>query len=380
MGTCRQLSFASGISNLSDGQQSLQRNQTQIVGVSGRPIRPGGLHTIQFGADYRHIDSSPLYQQDPRGTFNFTGAATGYDLADFLLGVPDATSIAYGNADKYFHTQWWDAYVNDDWRVSSGLTLNYGVRWEYASPITEQYGRLVNLDAAPGFTQVAPILGTSPTGSISGQHYPSSLVRPDKSGFEPGVGIAWHPFFGSSMLVRAGYKVSFNTSVYSSITQQLAQQYPFSKTLSLQNTATNPLTLANGFNAVPGVLPNTFAIDPDFRVGYAQNWQVSVQQDLMEGIVMTVTYLGTKGTRAAQIFEPNTYPIGATNPCPTCLAGYKYEGSNGNSTREAGQVQIRRRFHSGFQAGVTYTYAKAIDDAGLGGAGGAYSSPERAPR
>ncbi len=145
-----QLSFASGISGLSDGQQSLQRNQTQILGVSGNWIRRP--HTIQFGADYRHIDSSPLYQQDPRGTFNFTGAATGYDLADFLLGVPDATSIAYGNADKYFHTQWWDAYVNDDWRVSSGLTLNYGVRWEYASPITEQYGRLVNLDAAPNFT------------------------------------------------------------------------------------------------------------------------------------------------------------------------------------------------------------------------------------
>ncbi len=126
--------------------------------------------------------------------------------------------------------------------------------------------------------------------------------------------------------VRAGYKVSFNTSVYSSITQQMAQQYPFSKTLSLQNSVTNPLTLANGFNAVPGVLPNTFGIDPDFRVGYAQNWQVSVQQDLMEGIVMTVTYLGTKGTRAAQIFAPKLlYPIGATNPCTACPAGYRYD-------------------------------------------------------
>jgi trimeric autotransporter adhesin len=366
------LNFASGITGLSDQQQSIMRRQTSIVSPMLYWIhRP---HTFQFGGDFRHIDSSPLYQQDPRGTFTFTGNATGYDFADFLLGIPDTSSIAFGNADKYFHTNWWDAYFNDDWRVSSGLTVNGGLRWEYQSPITEQYGRLVNLDVAPGFTSVAPVTGADPTGSITGQHYPNSLLRPDKSGFEPGVGIAWHPFFGSSMLVRAGYKVSFNTSVYPAIAQQMAQQYPFSKTLSVQNTPENPLTLANGFNVPPGVLPNTFGIDPDFRIGYAQNWQVSVQQDLMEGIVMTVTYLGTKGTRAIQEFLPNTYPVGAVNPCESCPAGYLYETSNGNSTREAGQLQIRRRFHSGFQASVTYTYAKAIDDAALGGAGGAYGS------
>ncbi|HTX36352.1 MAG TPA: carboxypeptidase regulatory-like domain-containing protein [Bryobacteraceae bacterium] len=366
------LNFASGISGLSDGEESVQRRQTSILSPTVYWIhRP---HNISFGMDYRRIDSSPLYQQDPRGTFTFTGAASGYDFADFLLGIPDASSIAFGNADKYFHTTWLDAYFNDDWRVSSGLTINGGLRWEYQSPITEQYGRLVNLDVAPGFTSVAPVLGTNPIGSITGQHYPNALLHSDTGGFEPGLGIAWHPFFGSSMLVRAGYKVSFNTSVYSSIVQEMAQQYPFSKTLSLQNTTANPLTLANGFNAIPGVLPNTFGVDPDFRIGYAQNWQVSVQQDLMEGIVLTATYLGTKGTRATQEFEPNTYPIGAQNPCPTCPAGYYYETSNGNSTREAGQLQIRRRFHAGFQASITYTYAKAIDDAALGGAGGAYGS------
>ncbi len=369
------LNFASGISGLSDAEQSLTRNQTSMLGAVVYWIhRP---HNITMGVDYRRIDSSPLYQQDPRGTFNFTGAATGYDFADFLLGVPDTTSIAFGNADKYFHTTWWDAYFNDDWRVSSGLTINGGLRWDYASPITEQYGRLVNLDAMPGFTAVAPVLGTNPIGSLTGQHYPDSLVRPDDAGFEPRLGIAWHPFFGSSMLVRAGYGVNFNTSVYSSIAQQMAQQYPFSKTLALENSAANPLTLANGFNALPGVLPNTFGIDPNFRVGYVQNWQVSVQQDLMEGIVVTATYLGTKGTRGAQEFAPNTYPIGAVSPysaCATCTAGYEYETSNGNSTREAGQLQIRRRFHAGFQAGITYTYAKAIDDASLGGSGGVNGS------
>jgi hypothetical protein len=84
---------------------------------------------------------------------------------------------------------------------------------------------------------------------------------------------------------------------------------------------------------------------------------------------MTATYIGIKGTRATQEFYPNTYPIGAVNPCPTCLPGYTYMTSNGNSTREAGQIQLRRRLHNGITAGVLYVYSKSIDDAALGGSG-----------
>jgi hypothetical protein len=85
---------------------------------------------------------------------------------------------------------------------------------------------------------------------------------------------------------------------------------------------------------------------------------------------MTATYLGTKGTRGMQQFLPNTYPVNAINPCPLCPSGYNYLTSNGNSTREAGQFQLRRRLHSGFASSVQYTYAKAIDDATLGGRAG----------
>ena len=90
-------------------------------------------------------------QQDPRGTFGFTGAATGLDFADFLLGLPQTSTIGFGNPDKYFRGHSYAAYVTDDWRVGPALTLNLGVRWEYETPITEARGRLVNLDVAPGF-------------------------------------------------------------------------------------------------------------------------------------------------------------------------------------------------------------------------------------
>jgi len=131
----------------------------------------------------------------------------------------------------------------------------------------------------------------------------------------------------------------------------------------------NPLTLASGFHAAPGTTANTFAIDPDFRVGYAQTWQLSAQMDLPASLVATATYIGIKGTRAVQVFLPNTYPSDAVNPCPSCPSGYVYMTSNGNSTRESGQFQLRRRMHNGLTATTQYTYSHSFDNAVLGGRG-----------
>jgi len=132
----------------------------------------------------------------------------------------------------------------------------------------------------------------------------------------------------------------------------------------VQNTAASPLTLANGFVVTPGATQNTFAVDPDFRVGFAQNWQASVQKDLPASLSVMGTYLGTKGSRLLQEFLPNTYPAGAANPCPACPAGFVYLTSSGRSTRHAGQIQLRRRLRNGLTATAQYTLSKAMDDAG----------------
>jgi len=87
---------------------------------------------------------------------------------------------------------------------------------------------------------------------------------------------------------------------------------------------------------------------------------------------MTVTYLGIKGTRGVQAFLPNTYPIGGVSPCSTsaCLSDFTYRTSNGDSKRESGSVQLRRRLRSGFTASAQYTFSKSIDDDSvLGGQG-----------
>jgi len=368
------LAFSSGLAGLSDGLQAANHNETNAVSASFFWNR--SRHNFQFGGDFKRQQFNSLGQQNGRGTFTFTGAASGSDFADFLLGVPDTAAVAFGNADKYFRDSLYDAFFTDDWRLSSALTLNAGMRWEYGSPITELYGRLVNLDVIPGFAAEAPVVASSPTGTLTGQRYPDSLIRPDKRAFEPRVAIAWRPIPASSLVIRAGYGVYYDTSVYQSIATQMAQQFPLSKSLTVANTPTNSLTLAEGFNASPATTPNTFGIDPNFRPGYAQNWQLSIQRDLPGSLQMTATYIGIKGTHGTQEFLPNTYPLGAINPCPACPAGYEYVRSNGNSTREAGSIQLRRRLHSGFTASVMYTFAKAIDDdAVLGGVGGSATTP-----
>jgi hypothetical protein len=372
------LSFSSGIAGVSDAQSAFNRNETN--GVSYSMNLDQRRHDWSFGADFRRQEFNYLTQQNPRGSFAFTGAATqgivngvatgGSDFADFLLGIPDTSAIAYGNADKYLRDSVYDAFVTDDFRISPELTVNAGARWEYGAPITELFGRLVNLDIAPGFSAAAPVLASNPVGSLTGDTYPSSLIRPDKHIVEPRIGISWRPIPASSIVIRAGYGIYSDTSVYQATALQMAQQAPLSRSLSVENSAACPLTLANGFTPCATITQDTFAVDPNFRVGYAQNWQISVQDDLPAALQLTATYLGVKGTHGVQEFLPNTYPIGAVTPCPTCPVGFTYRTSGGNSAREAGMVQLRRRLRSGFTASLQYTYSKSIDDDSiLGGQG-----------
>jgi trimeric autotransporter adhesin len=367
------LAFSSGIAGLTDGNSQFNRNRTDQMLLRISTTR--GRHTILAGGDFRWQQYNLLQQQNPRGTFQFTGAVTGSDLGDFLLGLPFTSALAYGNADKYLRQTASDLYVNDDWRLRPELTINAGLRWEYGSPITELKGRLVNLDLTPNFTQYAPVLGSAPKGPVTGEQYPSSLIRPDHLGLEPRVALSWRPIPASTLVVRAGYGIYDDTSIYLGAAESMAQQAPLSTSLSVQRSASCPLTLANGFLDCSGTTPQGFAVDPNLRVGYAQAWQLSAQRDLPAALVMTATYLGTKGTHGMQEFLPNTYPVGEANPCSLCPVGFIYRTSGGNLEREAVELQLRRRLRAGFTANLDYTFAKSVDDdAQVGGQGHSVAS------
>ena len=362
------LSFSSGIAGLSDVQSAFNRNRTdQVTATATWQHR---RHTVTYGSDFRRQEFNQYSQQNARGSFTFTGANSGSALAGFLFGVPDTSTIAFGNADKYFRQSVAAVFVSDDWRLRPELTITTGMRWDYAQPLTELKGRLVNLDIPAGFTAEAPVLGSNPTGPLTGTKYPSSLIRSDFRKFQPRVAVSWRPFPTYSTVVRAGYGIYVDTSIYLLGTQQMAQQAPLSKSLNVSRAANCPITLANGFQNCAGTTADNFAIDPDFRTGYAQSWRLAAQQDLPGSLVMTATYLGTKGTRGPQEFLPNTSPIGAAFACPACPRGFVYRTSNGDSIRHAGELQLRRRLRSGITATLDYVYAKSIDnDSDLGGLG-----------
>jgi len=369
------LSFTN-YAGLSDGNYSLNRNQTSSVSDSLLWVR--GSHNLIFGGGYRRQQSNQRADTNGRGAFTFNGSATsylvngvaqsgtGYDLADFLLSMPATGSIRYGNPDKYFRGSGYDFFLNDDWRITPKFSLIAGIRWEYARPVTELYSRLVNLDVASGFTAVTAV-EPGQAAAYSGQ-LPSALIRPDRNNFSPRLGFAWRPLTKGSLVVRGGYGVYYNTSVYNIVAGNMAQQPPFAQVLSASSSAASPLSIQNGFLlASSQASSSTYAIDPNYRIGYAQTWTVSVQHDLPFSMFATAGYLGAKGTRLDQQFIPNSVAPGATES--SLPHGFTYETSNGNSIYHAAMFRLNRRFHSGIMAHASYQFSKSIDNAGTGGRG-----------
>ena len=339
--------------SLSDGNASLNRNQTASIGNTLSWVH--GTHNLTFGGDYRRQQFNAFADANGRGSFTFNGSVTGYDLADFLLGLPTTSSIRYGNPDKYFRGSGFDAYVNDDWRITPTFSVILGLRWDYGTPVSEKYGRLVNLAFGPAYSTVATVQG-------------NGLLNSDANNVSPRLGFAWRPRNGHSLVFRSGYGLYYNTSVYNTVAANLAQQPPFAQTVNASTSAANVLTLQNGFvtNSAAG-LSNTYAVDPNYRIGYAQSWNFTVQSDLKFGLFGTAGYLGTKGTRLDQQFLPNSVAPGAVESIYP--HGFIYEASNGNSVYHAAQFQLNRRMRSGLMANASYQFSKSIDNAGTGGRG-----------
>ncbi len=151
------------------------------------------------------------------GSFAFTGAATRQVealqaapqqqrdpiFADFLLGIPDTSAISFGNPDKYFRQSVYDLYFTDDWRMLPQFTVNAGMRWDYGAPMTELFRQAGESRCFAGIHLGRAGAGSNPKGSVTGMTYPSSLVRPDKHGFEPRIGISWRPIPASTLVVRS---------------------------------------------------------------------------------------------------------------------------------------------------------------------------------
>jgi trimeric autotransporter adhesin len=372
------LSFGD-ITSLQDTTPLLSRNQTFTF--SDNVVWNRGKHTWRWGGDFRRIEVNPETDSNPRGSFVFTGAntsqivggqavtGTGYDFADFLLGLPQQTSVQFGESD-HFRGNSWDLYVQDEWKVRTNLTVNLGLRYEYVSPLTELNNQIANLDLSPGVLNPNLPLGPTPVtpvqpgqaGPYSGT-LPSSLLRPDRNNFAPRIGFAWKPL--PFTVIRGGYGINYNTGAYQGIAQQLAFQPPFSTTSTNIQNVPGELTLQDGFPASTGIT-NSYAVNPNYRLGYVQIRNLDIQQQIRPTLLLNLDYTGTKGTDLDILEAPNRT---ATGIRISGVQAFTFGNSVADSEANAGSVRLRKRLSQGFSIGGTYTFSKSIDDASSIGAG-----------
>jgi len=358
------------------GAPTLTRNQT--FAASGGFNKIGTKHSLQIGGDVNWIQNNKLSDTTPRGSYSFTGistaligsngrqvAGTGNDFADFLLGLPYSTSRTYLDPAKnpyggtvYLRNRTYSLYVMDNWRFRSNLTFNYGLRYEYNGPTFEKFDRLASLDPASNFSAVAVVLPDQ-TGTLSGQQYSRSLLNADRTAWAPRIGIAWKPSNKNPLVVRTGYSIGYNWQAYSNIIGRLIGQPPFYTSQSLTTTTANPETLQNGFPATPTSVLNTFAVNPNYKPAYVQQWNLDLQTQVKRVYVLEVGYSGSKGTGLDLLRAPAH---------PSTVSNFVYQTTGANSILNAMNVVVTRRFSHGFNITNSYTLSKSIDDAsGIGG-------------
>ncbi|HEY3443322.1 MAG TPA: TonB-dependent receptor [Paludibaculum sp.] len=370
--------------DLTDGNRSRRYVHTFTFGEGWTFVRKA--HTITSGFDFTRTQWNTLSDPNARGTLFFGGLATsaltaaglpvpgtGNDFADYLLGYPQQSTIRFGSPDSYMRSSQYGVFVQDEWRARPNLTFNLGLRYDNWRPFTEKYGRMSNLDIAPGTTGAAVVMPGS-LGPYSGVT-PDGMIRPDNNNLSPRLGFSWKPRPKGKTIVRGGYGLFYDGSIYSRIPTRLGQQPPFATSATFNTTASAPLTILNPFQGpTDTTIRNSYAVSPDYVAPYAQTWSLSVQHEY-KAHVFEVGYLATKGTRLVIQRMPNRAPAGSPansedrRPIPYAV-GFTYDNPEGNSILHSGQLRVSRRMRKGLTWNAMYTFSKSIDNASsIGGTG-----------
>ena len=374
------------------------RSTSQDVQINDTLSIVHGKHLIKLGPQLRFDQFNLLQIGQPRGNLSFNGQFTsasgaggdgsGNGLADMLIGLPItaaiSTEVYFGNRQRTY-----GAFVQDTYRATSKLTLDLGLRWDYATPVYEAQNRQGNWDyTKPG--------GVLVCGTKSGQYatsnctlagtagYPKRLETTGKDNFAPRVGLSYSPFPSKPFVIRAGYGrffVFYEIRTGDPLQVDYNLPYFFEPTFNSDGVTPSAVTLAPGagftglLNPANAPFANVTSQDWNPHTPVYDQWNLNLEYQLPGQIVISPGYVGTKGTHLQVLRDYNQIPTPQSTYDPTlapycdptatlqCQFGtFTSITNHGNSTYHAFQIKAEKRASHGLYFLSAFTFGKAIND------------------
>jgi Carboxypeptidase regulatory-like domain len=342
-----------------------------------------GNYSIKVGGEFTRNQLNLFQSIAPNAFFIFASTFPTNDaFANLLLGSPVVFYQGRGDFTRYVRNWGAGFYYQDEWRARPRLAINYGLRYEIINPNTETRNRLNAF--IPGVQ--SHIMPNAPTGVLfPGDPGVSSGIAPSYyKGFMPRIGFVWDPTGSGRWSIRSAYGIFYESFANGS---GATSQAPISSLPWAQFEQITPPTLnfAAPYSNVPIPVPNTFlspstpfVMDTNARPSNAQNWNLSVQHELLKNSALEVRYVGTKGTHLPRNIDANpaVYGPGATaqnadrrriyancapnnGPCQYATIAELTYGQN--STYHSGQISFSHQYGSGLAFNVSYWLSKTLD-------------------
>jgi hypothetical protein len=359
-----------------------------------------GGHTLKFGGDVRRLTAyySNVFSSTRSGAYTFNGsisnAIVGNPYAAFLFGIPDRTQVAIVNEpDTNAYSTHYAAFAQDDWKVTSRLTINFGMRWEYHPAFQDHLDNLavfspdvysvINGTPVRGAVVVpdkglrlnnnvfVQSIAPTPFFTASQVGLPQSLHNSQKTTFAPRIGFAWRPFGDSKTVVRGGYG-KFIETMYGTLASA-GWAVSASTVGSYTNSLTNgkpALTLASPFPsnlAQPGI--QTFQVNAavNYKDPYVQQWNFTIERDLGFNTGIRVSYDGNHGSQIGYVGNLGQIPANTIGPTAARASSpfplwnsINTELNGARSNYNAVTIAGNKRMSHGLQFSTSYSFAKNL--------------------